>query len=86
LGRHLLLDHLMRQEGVERMRRKLVTPHARFVSPFREGYDIPSVTATTASRRCWSCGGFGRTPAFARRSGLGGYEIAGLGQVHHNGP
>ena len=31
--------------------------------------------------------GFGRTPAFAQRAAdLGGYEIAGLGQVHYNGP
>jgi putative molybdopterin biosynthesis protein len=30
---------------------------------------------------------FCRTPGFAQRAAeLGGYDVAGLGQVHYNGP
>jgi molybdate-binding protein len=116
-GSHLLLDHLLRQEGLERIRLELVTPPARneadvalavadgkadagfavetvarqfrlaFVPLFRERYDIATWRRDYFEPPLQKLLGFGRTPAFAQRAAdLGGYEIAGLGQVHYNGP
>ena len=58
-----------------------------FVPLFRERYDLALWRRDYFEPPLQKLLGFGRTPAFAQRAGeLGGYEIAGLGRVHYNGP
>jgi hypothetical protein len=51
---------------------------------FRERYDVALCRRDYFGPPLQNLLGFGRTPAFAEE--LGGYEIAGVGQLHHNGP
>jgi excisionase family DNA binding protein len=116
-GSHLLLEHLMREEGLERTRLELVTPPARseadvalaiaegkadagfavetvarqfrlgFVPLFRERYDLAVWRRDYFEPPLQKLLAFCRTAAFAQRAAeLGGYDVAGLGQVHYNGP
>ena len=116
-GSHLLLDHLMRTEGLERTRLELVAPPARseadvalavaegkadagfavetvarqfrlgFVPLFRERYDLAVWRRDYFEPAVQKLLAFCRTPPFAQRAAeLGGYDVAGLGQVHYNGP
>ena len=58
-----------------------------FVPLFRERYDIAVWRRDYFEPPLQKLLGFGRTPAFAQRAAeLGGYEVAGPGRVHHNGP
>jgi excisionase family DNA binding protein len=116
-GSHLLLEHLMRKEGLERTRLELLAPPARseadvalavaegkadagfavetvarqfrlgFVPLFRERFDLAVWRRDYFEPPLQKLLGFARTAAFAQRSAeLGGYDIAGLGRVHYNGP
>jgi excisionase family DNA binding protein len=116
-GSHLLLEHLMREAGLERTRLELVAPPARseadvalaiaegkadagfavetvarqfrlgFVPLFRERYDLAVWRRDYFEPPLQKLLAFCRTPAFAQRAAeLGGYDVAGLGQVHYNGP
>ena len=116
-GSHLLLDYLMRREGLEHIRLEFVTPAARseadvalavadgkadagfavetvarqfrlaFVPLFRERYDLVVWRRDYFEPPLQKLLEFGRTPTFAQRAAeFGGYEIAGLGRVHYNGP
>jgi putative molybdopterin biosynthesis protein len=116
-GSHLLLDYLMRQNGLERTRLELVAPPARseadvalavaqgkadagfgietvarqfrlgFVPLFRERYDLAVWRRDYFEPPLQRLLAFCCTPGFAQRAAeLGGYDVAGLGQVHYNGP
>jgi putative molybdopterin biosynthesis protein len=116
-GSHLLLDHLLRREGLDRSRVALVAPPARseadvalaiaegkadaglavevvarqfrlgFVPLFRERYDLALWRRDCFEPPLQRLLTFARKPAFQRRAAeLGGYDVAGLGTVHYNGP
>jgi excisionase family DNA binding protein len=116
-GSYLLLDYLLRKEGLERARLELVSPPARseadvalaiaagkadagfaietvarqfrlgFVPLFRERYDLAVWRRDYFEPPLQKLLAFCRTPAFAQRAAeLGGYDVAGLGRVHYNGP
>ena len=58
-----------------------------FVPLFRERYDLAVWRRDYFEPAMQKLLAFCRTPAFAQRAGeLGGYDVAGLGQVHYNGP
>jgi excisionase family DNA binding protein len=116
-GSHLLFDHLLRQEGLDPARIRVLTPPARseadvalavaegkadagfavetvarqfrlgFVPLFRERYDLAVWRRDYFEPAMQKLLAFCRTAAFAQRAAeLGGYDVAGLGQVHYNGP
>jgi putative molybdopterin biosynthesis protein len=116
-GSHLLLDYLMRRDGLGPDRLELVTPPARseadvalaiaggkadagfavetvarqfrlgFVPLFRERYDLALWRRDSFEPPLQKLLSFSRTAAFQRRAEeLGGYDVAGLGTVHYNGP
>ena len=116
-GSHLLLDHLMRQAGLESARVRFLAPPARseadvalaiaegkadagfaietvarqfrldFVPLFRERYDLAVWRRDYFEPHLQKLLAFCHTSAFQKRAEeLGGYDVSGLGQVHHNGP
>jgi putative molybdopterin biosynthesis protein len=116
-GSHLLLDYLMRRDGLGPDRLELVAPPARseadvalaiaggkadagfavetvarqfrlgFVPLFRERYDLALWRRDSFEPPLQKLLSFSRTAAFLRRAEeLGGYDVAGLGTVHYNGP
>jgi molybdate-binding protein len=116
-GSYLLLDHLMRQAGLEPVRVRFLAPPARseadvalaiaegkadagfaietvarqfrldFVPLFRERYDLAVWRRDYFEPPLQKLLAFCRTLAFRERAEeLGGYDVAGLGQVHYNGP
>ena len=116
-GSHLLLDHLMRQAGLEAARVRFLAPPARseadvalaiaegkadagfaietvarqfrldFVPLFRERYDLAVWRRDYFEPPLQKLLAFCHTSAFQKRAEeLGGYDVSGLGQVHHNGP
>jgi excisionase family DNA binding protein len=116
-GSHLLLDYLLRKEGLEHTRLELMAPPARseadvalaiaegkadagfaietvarqfrlgFVPLFRERYDLALWRRDYFEPPLQKLLAFCRGAAFRNRAGeLGGYDVAGLGRVHYNGP
>jgi excisionase family DNA binding protein len=116
-GSHLLLDHLIRQAGLDPARLQLVAPPARshsdvalavaegkadvgfaietvarqfrlgFAPLFRERYDLAMWRRDYFEPPLQKLLAFCRGSAFRTRAEeLGGYDIAGLGRVHYNGP
>ena len=116
-GSHLLLDYLLRKEGLEHTRLELMAPPARseadvalaiaegkadagfaietvarqfrlgFVPLFRERYDLALWRRDYFEPPLHKLLAFCRGAAFRKRAGeLGGYDVAGLGRVHYNGP
>ena len=116
-GSHLLLDYLMRRDGLDPARLELLSPPARseadvalavaegkadagfavetvarqfrlgFVPLFRERYDLAIWRRDYFEPPLQKLLSFARSPAFVRRAEeLAGYDTAGLGTVHYNGP
>jgi excisionase family DNA binding protein len=116
-GSHLLLEHLMREAGLEPAQLQLIAPPARseadvalaiaegkadagfaietvarqfrlgFVPLFRERYDLAVWRRDYFEPPLQRLFAFCCGPAFQKRAEeLGGYDVAGLGQVHYNGP
>jgi putative molybdopterin biosynthesis protein len=116
-GSHLLLDHLVREAGLDPSRLQAIEPPARseadvalavaegkadagfavetvarqfrlgFVPLFRERYDLAVWRRDYFEPSLQKLFTFCREPAFHKRAEeLGGYDVSGLGRVHHNGP
>jgi molybdate-binding protein len=116
-GSQILLDHLLRRDGIEPNRLHWVAPPARnevevalavaegkadaglaveavarqlrhgFVPLFRERYDLAIWRREYFEPPLQKLFAFCRTDAFRTRAAeLGGYDVAGLGRVHYNGP
>ncbi|HYZ27092.1 MAG TPA: helix-turn-helix transcriptional regulator [Geminicoccaceae bacterium] len=116
-GSHLLLDHLVREAGLDPGRLQAIEPPARseadvalavaegkadagfavetvarqfrlgFVPLFRERYDLAVWRRDYFEPSLQKLFTFCRGPAFHKRAEeLGGYDVSGLGRVHHNGP